>query len=183
MRLLCFLLTAILILSFAGCRIRASSAAVQTEPAQQQVQLIEHDPEDTQLTQDEPVQQEEIPQAEETDDDELVEDGYFYTKEDVALYIHTYGHLPDNFITKNEALDLGWDSRSGNLWDVADGMCIGGDHFGNYEGNLPKQNGRKYYECDVNYFGGYRGGERIIYSNDGLIYYTGDHYATFEQLY
>ncbi len=111
------------------------------------------------------------------------EDAWCYSKDDVALYLHTYGHLPDNYITKDEAFDLGWDSREGNLWDVADGMVIGGDRFGNYEGQLPKQRGRTYYECDVNYDGGYRGGERIIYSSDGLIYYTADHYKTFEQLY
>ena len=111
------------------------------------------------------------------------EDAWCYSKEDVALYLHTYGHLPDNFITKDEAFDLGWDSREGNLWDVADGMVIGGDRFGNYEEQLPKERGRTYYECDVNYDGGYRGGERIVFSSDGLIYYTADHYKTFEQLY
>jgi guanyl-specific ribonuclease Sa len=66
---------------------------------------------------------------------------------------------------------------------VAPGMSIGGDTFGNREGILPKEKGRKYYECDVNYEGGYRGGERIVYSNDGLIFYTEDHYKSFEQLY
>ena len=111
------------------------------------------------------------------------EDAYYYSPEDVALYLHLYGHLPDNYITKDEATALGWDSQKGNLWDVADGMCIGGDRFGNYEGQLPRQRGRTWYECDVNYEGGYRGGERIVYSTDGLIYYTADHYATFEQLY
>jgi hypothetical protein len=87
------------------------------------------------------------------------------------------------FFTKKEARDLGWDSQDGNLDDVAPGMSIGGDTFGNREGILPKEKGRKYYECDVNYEGGYRGGERIVYSNDGLIFYTEDHYKSFEQLY
>lgn len=110
-------------------------------------------------------------------------DGSYTTPEDVAEYIHTFGTLPKNFITKSEAKALGWDSSKGNLWDVANGKSIGGDHFGNYEGLLPKANGRKYTECDVNYSGGYRGSERIIFSNDGLIYYTNDHYQTFTQLY
>ena len=101
--------------------------------------------------------------------------------EDVAYYLHTYGHLPDNYITKAEAEDAGWNSYEGNLWDVAYGASIGGDRFGNYEGQLPK--GEKYYEADVNYEGGYRGGERIVYTEDGDIWYTADHYESFEKLY
>lgn len=111
----------------------------------------------------------------------VTEDGWYSTPEEVALYIHTYGDLPDNFITKKEAEQLGWDSKKGNLWDVAEGMSIGGDHFGNYEGLLPEED--SYTECDVNYNGGYRGSERIIFSDDGDIYYTSDHYKSFEQLY
>ena len=110
-------------------------------------------------------------------------DGSYTTPEDVAEYIHTFGTLPNNFITKDEAKELGWDNKKGNLRDVAEGKSIGGDYFGNYEGLLPKAKGRKYTECDVNYEGGYRGNERIIFSNDGLIYYTNDHYQTFTQLY
>lgn len=110
-------------------------------------------------------------------------DGSYTSPEDVAEYIHTFGTLPKNFITKDEAKALGWDNKKGNLWDIAEGKSIGGDYFGNYEGLLPKAKGRKYTECDVNYEGGYRGSERIIFSNDGLIYYTNDHYQTFTQLY
>lgn len=110
-------------------------------------------------------------------------DGRYTTPEDVAEYIHTFGTLPSNFITKKEAQKLGWDNKKGNLWDVTDRMSIGGDYFGNYEGLLPEADGRKYTECDVNYEGGYRGSERIIFSNDGLIFYTDDHYESFTQLY
>ena len=113
----------------------------------------------------------------------LDEDGSYTSREDVAAYLHEYGHLPDNFITKNEARDLGWVSSEGNLDEVAPGKSIGGDRFGNYEGLLPEKNGRTYYECDIDYDGGYRSSKRIIYSNDGLIYYTEDHYETFTQLY
>ena len=113
----------------------------------------------------------------------LDENGRYTTPEDVALYIHTYGKLPCNFITKNEAKKLGWVSNQGNLWDVTDQMSIGGDRFGNYEGLLPDAPGRKWTECDVNYEGGFRGSERILFSNDGLIYYTDDHYESFTQLY
>ena len=116
------------------------------------------------------------------EEDEAIDpDGWYYSTEDVALYLYTYGELPENFITKKEAQSMGWDNKKGNLWEVADGMCIGGDHFGNYEGLLPEED--EYTECDVNYEGGYRGAERIIFSDDGDIYYTGDHYKSFEQLY
>ncbi len=114
---------------------------------------------------------------------EIEEDGWYTSKEEVALYIHLYGRLPDNFIDKYDAQDLGWDSSKGNLDDVAPGMSIGGSKFGNREGLLPKKKGRTYYECDIDYEGGYRGVQRIVYSNDGLIYYTGDHYESFELLY
>ena len=114
------------------------------------------------------------------------EDGHYTSKEEVALYIHTYGKLPSNFISKNEAEELGWKKKqgeAGQLHVVAPGMSIGGSRFGNYEGLLPEAKGRKYYECDINYVKGNRGAERIVYSNDGLIFYTGDHYESFEQLY
>lgn len=113
----------------------------------------------------------------------LAEDGSYTMPEEVALYLHIYEKLPGNFITKKEASALGWDNKKGNLWDVAEGKSIGGDRFGNYEGLLPEEDGLEYRECDVNYTGGYRGSERIIYSNQGDIYYTADHYETFEELY
>jgi len=109
-------------------------------------------------------------------------DGSYTTKEDVALYINTYGELPPNFITKSEARDLGWEG--GSLEPYAPGMCIGGDYFGNFEGLLPDAEGREYTECDINTMGAdSRGPERIVFSNDGLIYYTPDHYESFELLY
>lgn len=112
----------------------------------------------------------------------LDEDGTYTGKEDVAAYIHTYGHLPNNFITKKEAEKLGW--SGGSLEPYAPGKCIGGSRFGNYEGVLPEKDGRKYIECDIDTLGASkRGAKRIVFSNDGLIYYTGDHYETFELLY
>lgn len=111
------------------------------------------------------------------------EDGYYTSKDEVALYLRTYGKLPNNYITKRDATDLGWDAQKGNLWDVTDKLSIGGDRFGNREKLLPEKEGRTYFECDINYEGGYRGSERIVYSNDGLIFYTEDHYESFEQLY
>ena len=108
------------------------------------------------------------------------EDGWYSTKEEVAEYLETYGHLPENYITKKEAQALGWDNAKGNLWDVAEGKSIGGDRFGNREGLLPNAHGRTWYECDIDYQGGYRGKERLVFSDDGLIYYSDDHYASFE---
>lgn len=122
-------------------------------------------------------------QQDQKDDTAIDESGSYTDPYDVAEYIHTYGKLPNNFLTKKEASNLGWKSEEGNLWDVTDEMSIGGDRFGNREGLLPKEEGRIYYECDVNYEGGYRGGERIVFSNDGLIFYTNDHYESFTQLY
>ena len=127
-------------------------------------------------------------EAIETEDEAAVidEDGHYTSKEEVALYLYTYGKLPSNFITKKEAENLGWkkkDGEAGQLHVVAPGMSIGGSSFGNYEGLLPEKKGRKYFECDINYIKGNRGAERLVYSNDGLIFYTGDHYESFEQLY
>lgn len=114
---------------------------------------------------------------------ELIDpDGSYTTCEDVALYLETYGELPDNFITKNEARELGWEG--GSLEPYAPGKCIGGDKFGNREGLLPKEQGRTYRECDIDTLGAKsRGAKRIVYSNDGLIYYTDDHYESFTLLY
>lgn len=107
------------------------------------------------------------------------ENGSYTTKEDVALYIHTYGKLPSNFITKKEAEKLGW--SGGSLEPYAPGKCIGGNYFGNYEGLLPDGD---YKECDIDTLGRKkRGAKRIIYSDDGRIYYTDDHYESFTQLY
>lgn len=116
-----------------------------------------------------------------SDQAQVAEDGTYTRPEEVAAYIDQYDALPENYITKSEAEDRGWESSDGNLWEVAEGMSIGGDYFGNYEGLLPEED--DYREADVNYDGGFRGAERIIYSDDGDIYYTDDHYESFQQLY
>ena len=103
--------------------------------------------------------------------------------QEIADYIFEHGKLPDNFITKREAEALGWDSSRNDVSDVAPGKSIGGDRFGNYEGLLPAKSGRTWYEADANYRGGNRGAERIVYSSDGLVYYTRDHYESFTQLF
>ncbi|MBP3883455.1 MAG: hypothetical protein J6D54_00760 [Olsenella sp.] len=111
------------------------------------------------------------------------EDGTYTSKDEVALYIHTFGHLPSNFITKTKAKEAGWVSSEGNLDKVCPGKSIGGSKFYNDDGALPDARGRTWKECDVNYHGGFRGQERIVFSSDGLVYYTPDHYQSFERLY
>lgn len=115
-------------------------------------------------------------------DYEVEEDGWYDTMEEVSIYLTFFEELPGNYLTKREAQELGWESRKGNLWDVAYGCSIGGDSFGNREGLLPRAKGRKWTECDIGFDGSYRNGERIVFSNDGLIYYTDDHYASFDEI-
>ncbi len=109
----------------------------------------------------------------------LDEEGWYSSKEEVALYLMQYNTLPGNYITKAEARDLGWEG--GSLEPYAPGMSIGGDRFGNYEGSLPDD--RNYTECDIDTQGAEsRGAKRIVFSDDGLIFYTEDHYETFTLL-
>lgn len=124
-----------------------------------------------------------LPAAGESEDAPAIDyDGSYTSKEDVALYIHTYGCLPGNFVTKDEARDAGWEG--GSVEKFLPGMAIGGDRFGNREGLLPDADGRVWTECDINTLGASgRGAERIVFSSDGLIYYTDDHYESFELLY
>ena len=115
----------------------------------------------------------------EEDGTALDEDGTYSSAEDVSLYLYTFGHLPDNFITKSEARDLGW--SGGSVEQYAPGYAIGGDRFGNREGVLPDG---QYHECDIDTIGASsRGAKRLVYSDDGRIYYTEDHYETFTLLY
>jgi hypothetical protein len=141
-------------------------------------------PEEVITEPEEPVPEEPVEETPAEDDEpELLDEyGTYTSKEDVALYIHTYGRLPDNFISKKEAEKLGW--PGGSLEPYAPGMCIGGSRFGNYEKLLPEAKGRTYTECDIDTLGASkRGAKRIVFSNDGLIYYTDDHYESFELLY
>lgn len=110
------------------------------------------------------------------------EDGHYTDVQNVADFIEAFDQLPDNYLTKEEAYDLGWEPEKGNLDQVAPGMSIGGDFFGNFENKLPDSPSRSYFEADINYQGGYRGPERLVFSDDGLYFYTKDHYETFEEV-
>ena len=110
------------------------------------------------------------------------EDGWYDSREEVVLYLRTFGHLPYNYVTKDEARKAGWEG--GSLEPYFPGCSIGGDRFRNLERQLPATRGRTYYECDIDTAGRRsRGEKRLIFSNDGLIYYTDDHYETFTPLY
>lgn len=133
-----------------------------------------------------PVESSQSFSAESIDSDQALgknieEEKPYYRMEDVAAYIYYYNKLPVNYLKKDEAKDLGWIPKENNLWEVTDKMVIGGDYFGNYEGLLPED--RSYKEADVNYDGGPRGPERLVYDEDGNIFYTKDHYETFERIY
>lgn len=113
---------------------------------------------------------------------EILEGESYSNLQNVVDYLHLYEELPPNYLTKKEAQALGWEASEGNLWEVAPDMSIGGDHFGNFEGLLPEKTDRRYKEADINYKGGYRGGERLVFSTDGLYYYTEDHYESFSEV-
>ena len=166
-KLLSILLVLALLVSMVGCAILEDTSVGSNSSILNEL----NDPVEL-TTQDTTTSEEDVPDP----------DGSYTSKEDVALYIHLYGCLPSNFITKSEARKLGW--KSGSVEKYAPGKCIGGDRFGNYEGLLPKAAGRTYYECDIDTLGGKsRGAKRIVFSNDGLVYYTSDHYASFTLLY
>jgi len=105
------------------------------------------------------------------------EHGTYDSAQDVADYLLYYHKLPENYMTKKEARKQGWES--GPLHKVIPGKCIGGDVYSNFEGNLPKNS--SYHECDIDTLNAKsRGSKRLVWSDDFKIYYTKDHYETFE---
>ncbi len=181
---LSLLMALVLCFSLAGCSVSPEDLSAAAEIAEDVLEIIEQLP---QATEETSASAEETADAAtetstETEETQASLDPYgsYTSKEDVALYIHLYGGLPFNFMTKKEARALGWEG--GSLEPVAPGMSIGGDWFGNYEGLLPED--REYTECDIDTLGkSSRGAKRIVFSDDGLIYYTEDHYESFELLY
>ncbi len=168
-RLLAFLMVLMLCIGLFGCGgSKQQNASGYTNPTEQsETKTPEKTEEENKKTEQAPA---------------IDENGIYDSKDDVALYIHTYGHLPSNYITKKEAQKLGW--KGGDLRPYAPDKCIGGSGFGNNEGKLPDEKGRQYYECDIGTLNKKsRGEKRIVYSNDGLVYYTDDHYKSFERLY
>ncbi len=187
----------LLAFTLAGCGVTQETTPEQAGNGTEANGMINETPEESsdkssgkqagEITEDEIQENETQEHSAETDitsedAEDLSEEGTYTSKDDVARYIYLYGHLPSNFITKKEAQALGWEG--GSLEPYAPGKCIGGSHFGNYEGILPEKAGRSYTECDIDTLGAdKRGAKRIVFSNDGLIYYTEDHYESFELLY
>ena len=197
-KLLALLLALTCLLASAGCTVRTTTQLVEKsvstlqeiadaalsedaqEPERGEQFVTAENPEETQpLPEDVQV----LPAEAETDEtnDTVDEYGYYYDVEHVVLYLDTYGHLPDNYITKSEARELGWEGGSVEVY--REGAAIGGDRFGNREGLLPEAAGRSYTECDIDTDGASsRGAKRLIFSNDGLYFYTSDHYESFTEL-
>ena len=96
------------------------------------------------------------------------------------------GGLPNNYITKSQAYSLGW-TEGKALSNSAPGKAIGGDIFQNSNGILPSSQGRIWYEADIGMDYTMKRsknpGYRILYSNDGLIYGTFDHYESVFKIY
>ena len=180
-RILALLLALVMTFGLFAC----AAMPLETEPVESLPVLA--DPVETEPSQTEPIETQPVetepPETEPEETEALLDiDGWYYSAEDVALYLVTYGELPSNFITKKEARELGWEG--GSVQKYLEGAAIGGDKFGNREGILPKAGGRQYYECDIDTDGkNSRGAKRIVFSNDGLIYYTEDHYESFILLY
>lgn len=186
------LLTLLMLLGLTGCGdVSAEDVIAGVETAVEIVEMLEGSETTADISEDELfTSPSDETDAEETLEDlpgdvevsELDEDGWYYSMEEVSEYLIVYGELPENFITKSEAEALGWEG--GSVERYLEGAAIGGDRFYNNEGDLPEEKGRLYYECDIDTNGAKsRGPERIVFSNDGLIYYTPDHYETFELLY
>ena len=180
------LLLALALLALGGCTVRDTVQIVESSVTTLQELADAALSEDTEapesgeqfiIAEDPAAEEPEITQTADTVD----EHGYYYDAEHVVLYLDVYGHLPENYITKSDARALGWEGRSVEAYQ--EGAAIGGDRFGNREGLLPEEPGRTYTECDINTLGAdSRGAERLIFSNDGLYFYTSDHYASFTEL-
>ena len=177
-RILALLLAALMLLGLTACgeEIAGLTENVFSEPGITETAVSEEIPDESETP--------EAPEAEAdtgTSDSAVTEGEYYYDLEHVVLYLDRYGVLPDNYITKDEARALGWEG--GSVENYLDGAAIGGDRFGNREGLLPEASGRSYTECDIDTDGqSSRGAKRLVFSNDGLYFYTEDHYETFDEL-
>lgn len=177
-RILALLLAALMLLGLTACgeEIAGLTENVFSKPGSSETAVSEEIPDEPETS--------EAPEAEAdtgTSDSAVTEGEYYYDLEHVVLYLDRYGVLPDNYITKDEARALGWEG--GSVENYLDGAAIGGDRFGNREGLLPEASGRSYTECDIDTDGqSSRGAKRLVFSNDGLYFYTEDHYETFDEL-
>ena len=182
-KLLSLLLVLSLLLALAGCTVSPTvTAPTDHTPGATVTTAPEATPPESPTVPPTTVPTTTVPEATQP---QLPRDGYYNSKEEVALYIHIYGCLPENYVTKDYCKNVlkCSTSRVQDFWCDGHG-AVGGDVFQNREGLLPKKAGRTWTECDINTWGRYqRGAERIVFSNDGLVYYTSNHYVSFELLY
>lgn len=120
------------------------------------------------------------------------ESGKYTTRDSVAAYLCKFDKLPSNYVGKNEGQNL-YESKTGksfekwnfNPWTTI-GVMIGGDKFNNYASNASNYHATlpegSYREADVEYSAKNRGTKRLVYQSDCVIYYTADHYETFNRL-
>ncbi len=102
--------------------------------------------------------------------------------EGADAWVFYFGCLPDYYVDKQTAYEAGWKTTAKTVSSLFPGKMIGGDVFANNSLKLPSAPGRIWYEADINYSGGKRNRQRILYSNDGLIFATYDHYHTFYEI-
>lgn len=103
-------------------------------------------------------------------------------KNGADYWIKNYQILPSNYVSKEHAKSNGWKKSKGNLRKVLPNAIMGGGLFHNDKGKLPDAPGRIWYEADINYTGSYRNNDRVLYSNDGLLFVTYNHYYTFYEI-
>ena len=180
------ILLASLLLSACGLQESDISEALQefantTQSAQKPETVQSEDTSEAAEPPQNPEQEPENPPEDTIEDKLPIYGEYYYDLTNVVLYIEVYDELPSNYITKAEARELGWEG--GSVEAYMEGAAIGGDRFGNYEGLLPEADGRTYTECDID-TNGYssRGSRRLVFSNDGLYFYTSDHYESFSEI-
>lgn len=151
-----------------------SAKVEETEPEDQNHSDAQDNESETQVS--------EIEDSQEAINNNLpVQGNYYYDVVNVVLYLEIYDELPPNYMTKSEAQALGWEG--GSVEKYKEGAAIGGDYFGNREELLPTAEGRSYTECDIDTHGySSRGSRRLVFSNDGLYFYTSDHYESFSEV-
>ena len=96
-------------------------------------------------------------------------------------WIKQFDELPEYYITEAELLKLGW-RRGKSPAKYAPGKMATMGIYLNGNKHLPTAPGRIWYEADINYYSGKRNRHRLLWSNDGLIFVTYDHYETFLEI-
>ena len=102
-------------------------------------------------------------------------------KDGADYWLKHFGELPEYYVTKEELIKYGW-SDGKKPSKFAPGKMYSKGVYENSDGHLPDAPGRIWYEADINYYEGRRNRHRVLWSNDGLIFVTYDHYETFYEI-